>query len=167
MGREDGHRTRPTLESAERQRIQQANQVFLRLKKQLHDREEQFAERDVREAAQGARWLREIIEQHPDALEQAYEDALAHSGLPEEDQADLWRRTEEAGGFASFVRRDLRRLEEAAPDEIEQPGDPTVRITGQDLACSVVAGVLAGGTRMGNSFYYGFAVGMSRKNECW
>ena len=32
--RGDGHRTRPGLDSVERQRIQRGNQIFLRLKKQ-------------------------------------------------------------------------------------------------------------------------------------
>jgi hypothetical protein len=49
---EDGLRTRPALDSAERQQIQRANQIFLRLKKLLHNRVEQFAESDVLEAAQ-------------------------------------------------------------------------------------------------------------------
>ena len=52
---EDGHRVRPTLDSDERQQIQRANQIFLRLKNLLHDREGQMAGRDLREAAQGAR----------------------------------------------------------------------------------------------------------------
>ena len=58
---EDGHRVRPTLDPDERQLIQRANQIFLRLKNLLHDREGQLAERDFREAAQGARWLREVV----------------------------------------------------------------------------------------------------------
>ncbi len=57
MIQEDGYHTRPTFDSEERQRIQRANQIFLRLKKPLHDRDGQLAERDVNEAAQGARWL--------------------------------------------------------------------------------------------------------------
>ncbi len=105
---QDGHRVRPTLDSDERQRIQRANQIFLRLRKNLHDRDERFEERDIGEAAQGARWLREVVERYPDGLETAYEDALAASGLPEEDQAHLRKGTEGAGGFSSFVRRDLR-----------------------------------------------------------
>lgn len=167
MVQEDGHRTRPIFNSAEKEHIQRANQTFLRLKKQLHDREEQLAERDINEAAQGAQWLGEVVERHSDGLEKAYEDALAASGLPEEDQAYLWRRTEEAGGFSSFVRHDLRKLEEAAPGKKGQSGNSTVSITRHDLACSVVAGLVAGGTMMGNAFYFGFAVGMARKAECW
>jgi hypothetical protein len=38
---EDGHRVRPTLDSDERQQIQRANQIFLRLRKELHDQEGQ------------------------------------------------------------------------------------------------------------------------------
>jgi hypothetical protein len=161
---EDGHRIRPALDSDERQQIQRANQIFLRLRKELHGREGQLAERDFREAAQGARWLREVVQRYSDDLEVAYEDALVASGLPEEDQAHLRKGTEEAGGFSSFVRRDLRRLEETTPDEREQPDDP---ITHQDLMRGVIAGLLAGGTMMGNSFYFGFAAGMSRKYDCW
>jgi hypothetical protein len=160
---EDGHRTRPSFDSAERQQIQRANQIFLRLKKLLHDRDEQFAERDVREAAQGARWLREVVERYSDDLEVAYEDALAASGLPEGDRAHLQRETEEAGGFSSFVLRDLRRLEEVATGEGEQPSGPTASMSRRDLVRAVVAGLLAGGTMMGNSFYFGFGIGMSRK----
>jgi hypothetical protein len=65
----------------------------------------------VREAAQAARCLGEIIERHSNDLEKAYEDALAESKLPDEDQAHLRERTDEAGGFSSFVLRDLQRLE--------------------------------------------------------
>ena len=50
MVQEDGHRTRPELDPDERQRIQRANQIFLRLRKKLHDRDEEFEERDVMEA---------------------------------------------------------------------------------------------------------------------
>jgi len=164
---EDGHRVRPTLDSDEKQRIQRANQIFLRLRKKLHDRDERFEERDVREAAQGARWLREIVERYPDGLETAYEDALATSGLPEEDQAHLRKRAEEAGGFSSFVPRDLRKLEETTPGKRKQPGTSTASAGPQDLICGLVAGLLAGGTMMGNSFYFGFAVGVARKNDCW
>ncbi len=57
MVQEDGHRTRPTFDSEEKQRIQRANQTFLRLKTLLHDQDGELAERDVNEAAQGARWL--------------------------------------------------------------------------------------------------------------
>lgn len=163
MVQEDGHRTRPSIGSAERQHIQRANQIFLRLKKLLHDRDEQLAERDVREAAQGAQWLREVVERYSDDLEVAYEDALAASGLPEGDQAHLRRQTEEAGGFFSFVQRDLRRMEEAAPGEGEQLDDLRASIARRDLIRAVVAGLLAGGTLMGNSFYFGFGIGMSRK----
>lgn len=167
MVREDGHRVRPALDSEERKRIQRANQIFLRLKKSLHDRDEPLAERDIGEAVQGARWLREIVERYPDDLETAYEDALAASGMPEEDQDHLRKGTEEAGGFSSLVRRDLQRLEDAAPDEGESPGNPKTDEIRQDLTRSVVAGLLAGGTMMGNSFYFGFAVGMARKADCW
>ncbi len=129
MVQEDGYRTRPTFDSEEKQRIQRANQIFLRLKTLLHDRDGELAERDVNEAAQGARWLWEIVERYSDNLEEAYEDALAASKLPEEDRAYLQKRTEEAGGFSSFVRRDLRRLEESAPDGEEHPGDPVASMT--------------------------------------
>jgi hypothetical protein len=166
MVQEDGHRTRPTFDSAERQRIQRANQIFLRLRKKLHDWDERFDERDFREATQGARWLREVVERHSDSLETAYKDALAASGLPEEDQAYLHKGTEEAGGFSSFVQRDLRKLEAATPNERNRSGDSAPSATYQDLMCGVVAGLLAGGTMMGNSFYFGFALGMSRKNDC-
>lgn len=163
MVQEDGYRTRPTFDFEERQRIQRANQIFLRLKTLLHDRDGELVERDVDEAARGARWLWEIVERYSDDLEEAYEDALAASKLPEEDQAHLQSRVKEAGGFSSFVRRDLQRLEEAAPNGEEQPGASMSR---QDLTCSVVAGLIAGGTMMGNAFYFGFAVGMSRKSGC-
>lgn len=58
------------FDSYEKQRIEEAKQGFLRLRKELHDREAQFAERDVREAAQSARLLREVIEPHPADWEQ-------------------------------------------------------------------------------------------------
>ena len=116
MVREDGHRTRPNLDDDEKQRIQRANQIFLRLKKQLHDREEGLTERDVREAAEGARYLKEVVERYPDHLETAYKDALAESDLPEEDRTHLRKATEEAGGFSSYVRRDLGELEKADPE---------------------------------------------------
>ncbi len=160
-------RDAPDLDATEKQRVERANQIFLRLRKELHDRERQPAERDIREAVQGAQWLREVVERHSNGLEQAYEDALSESGLPEDDQAHLWKETEEAGGFSSFVRDHLRRLEEAAPTEGEHPADPTGGMTHRDLMCGVVAGLLAGGTMMGNSFYFGFAVGASRKASCW
>ncbi len=154
------------LGSDDKQRIEQANQIFLRLKKQLHDRERQFTERDLEEAAQSARWLTEITERRPDDLDRAYEDALAGSDLDEEDKAYLRDGVEKAGGFSSFVRRNLRGLGEAAPDE-EETGEPAGEMTGQDLACGAAAGLLAGGIMMGNLFYLGFAVGMSRKAGCW
>lgn len=75
--------------------------------------------------------------------------------------------TEKAEGFSSFVRRDLQRLEAAAPGEEEQPGDPMRDMTRPDLICSLIAALMAGGTLMGNSFYFGFAVGMLRKADCW
>ncbi|MEC4630436.1 hypothetical protein VSS86_22165, partial [Bacillus safensis] len=62
--------------------VQRANQIFLLLRKEVHDREKEPAEKDIREAAQGAQWLREVVERHSDGLEQAYEDALSKSGLP-------------------------------------------------------------------------------------
>lgn len=154
------------LDLAEKQRIQRSNQIFLRLRKELHDRDAQFAEKDVREAAQSARWLRKIIEQHASDWEQTYADALAESDLTGEDEAYLQDEIKEAGGFSSFVQRNLRRLEEAAPDE-EETGDPVARMSHQDLICGVVAGLVAGGVMMGNSFYLSFAVGMSRKAGCW
>ena len=151
----------------EKQRIERANQIFLRLRKELHDREVQFAERDVREAAQSARWLREIVEQHPTDWERAYEDALAESDLTEEDTDYLRRGAEEAGGLLPFVQHNLQRLEEAAPDEGEQAGDPVAKTTHRGLVCGVVAGIIAGGIMTGNSFYFGFGVGMARKAGCW
>lgn len=169
MGRAEGGGSRVlNFDPDEEQRIQRANQTFLRLRKELHDRGAQFAERDVKEAAQSARWLREIIERHPDDWEQAYEGALAESDLNTEDEAYLRRGVEDAGGFSSFARRNLRRLEEeAAPDEREQPDNDAAGITRQDLVCGVVASLVVGGVMMGNSFYFGFGVGMSRKAGCW
>jgi hypothetical protein len=156
----------PSLDFAEKQRIQRSNQIFLRLRKELHDRDAQFAEKDVREAAQSARWLREITEQHAGDWEQTYEDALAESELTEEDETYLQSGVKEAGGFSPFVQRNLRRLEEAAPDE-EKTGNPAARMSHQDLMCGIVVGLVAGGVMMGNFFYFGFAVGMSRKADCW
>ena len=156
----------PSLDSAEKQRIQRSNQIFLRLRKELHDRDAQFAEKDVREAAQSARWLREIAEQYAGDWEQTYEDALAESELTEEDETYLQSGVKEAGGFSPFVRRNLRRLEEAAPDD-GKTGDPPTRMSHQDLMCGIVAGLVAGGVMMENFFYFGFAVGMSRKAGCW
>ena len=156
----------PDLDYTEKQRIQRANQIFLRLRKELHDRDAQFAEKDVREAAQSARWLREIIEQHASEWEQTYEDTLAGSDLTGEDKTYLQSGIKEAGGFSSFVQRNLRRLEEAAPDE-EETGNPVAKINHQDFMHGMVAGLIAGGVMMGNSFYFGFAVGMSRKASCW
>jgi hypothetical protein len=37
----------PSLDFAEKQRIERSNQIFLRLRKELHDRDTQFAEKDV------------------------------------------------------------------------------------------------------------------------
>ena len=156
----------PSLDSAEKQRIQRSNQIFLRLRKELHDRDAQFAEKDVREAVQSARWMREITEQYAGDWEQTYEDALAESKLTEEDEAFLQSGLKEAGGFSPFVRRNLRRLEEAAPDE-EKTGDPAARVSHQDLMCGIVVGLVAGGVMIGNLFYFGFAVGMPRKAGCW
>ena len=170
VGQAEGSgRNVPDFDSDEEQRIERANQIFLRLRKELNDREAQFAERDVREAAEGARWLREIVERHPDDdWEQAYEDALAESDLPEEDKAYLQKGVKEAEGFLPFAQRNLRRLEDAAPGEREQvTSDPTAEITRQNLMCGVAAGLVAGGVMMGNFFYFGFGVGMSRKAECW
>ena len=156
----------PSLDSAEKQRIQRSNQIFLRLRKELHDRDAQFAEKDVREAVQSARWLREITEQYAGDLEQAYEDTLAESELTEEDEAFLQSGVKEAGGFSPFVRCNLRRLEQAAPDD-EKTSDPPTRMSHQDLMGGIVAGLVARGVMMGNFFYFGFAVGMSRKAGCW
>ncbi len=157
----------PDFDPDEKQRIERANQIFLRLRKDLHDQEAQFAEKDVREAAQSARWLREIVERHPDVWEQAYEDALAESDLPEEDKDYLRGVVEEAGGFLPFVEHSLERLEEAAPDKREQTGEPPTEMTHQDLVCGVAGSLVAAGFMMGNLFYFGFGIGMSRKAECW
>src|SRR4028119_1215074 len=89
----------PSLDLAEKQQIQRSNQIFLRLRKELHDRDAQFAEKDVREAAQSARWLREITEQYAGDWEQTYEDALAESKLTEEDETYLPSGAKEAGGL--------------------------------------------------------------------
>lgn len=152
----------------DKQRIERANQTFLRLRKELHDREAQFAERDVEEAAQSARWMRETVERHPnDDWEQAYEDALAGSELPEEDKDDLRVVVNEAGGFLSFAKRNLRRLEEAYPGKREQAGEPVVETTHEDLVCGVAASLVVGCVMTGNLFYFGFAVGMARKAGCW
>jgi hypothetical protein len=167
VAQEHGHRVQSSLDYDEKQRIQRANQIFLRLRKKLHDRDEGFEERDVREATQGARWLREIVERYSDGLEIAYKNALDASELPGEDQAYLRKRAEEAGGFSSFVPRDLRKLEESVPSESKQLDSSTPSTVPQDLMCGLVAGLLAGGTIMGNYFYFGFAVGMARKNDCW
>src|SRR5215207_3916201 len=121
-----------SLDFAEKQQIQRANQIFLRLRKELHDRDAQFAKKDVREAAQSARWLREIIEQHADEWEQTYEGALAGSDLTGEDETYLQSGIKEAGGFSSFVQRNLRRLEEAATDG-EETGNPVAKINHQDF----------------------------------
>ena len=155
------------FDSDEKQRIERANQVFLRLRKELHDREAQFAERDVEEAAQGAQWLREVVEQHPTDWEQAYEDALAESDLTEEDADYLRRGAKEAGGFLPFVQRSLLGLEEAASGEGEQTSDLTEEITHEGLVCGVAVGIIAGGVMTGNSFYFGFTVGIARKAGCW
>ena len=133
----------PSLGFAEKQRIQRSNQIFLRLRKELHDRDAQFAEKDVREAAQSARWLREITEQYAGDWEPTYEDALAGSELTEEDEAYLQSGVKEAGGFSPFVQRNLRRLEEAAPDE-EKTSNPAARVSHQDLMCSIAASLVAG-----------------------
>ncbi len=158
----------PDFDSDEKQQIQRANQILLRLRKDLHDQDAQFADKDTREAAQSARWLREIIERHQGDWEQAYEDALPESELTEEDEAYLRRGVEEAGGFLPFARRNLQRLEEAAPGEREQAtSDPAAEMPRQTLVCAVAASLVAGGVMTGNLFYFGFAVGMSRKAECW
>jgi predicted DNA-binding protein len=164
---EDKDHNAPGFDPAEKQKIQRANQIFLRLRKELHDREMRFSERDVREAAQGARWLREIIERYPGDWEQAYEAALAESDLAGEDDDYLRKGVREAGGFLPFTRSNLRRLEEAAPGESEQTGDPVGETTRQGFLCGVAASIVAGGVMTGNSFYFGFGVGISRKADCW
>ena len=164
---EDGYRPRPSFGSAEKQRIQRANQISLRLRKDLHERGAQFAEKDIREAAQSARWLREIVESYPDDWEQIFEDTLAGSALSEEDEADLRGVVEEAGRFLSFARRNLQRLAEAVLSERKQTGDPTAEITHQDLVCGVAANLVVGCVMTGNLFYFGFGVGMARKASCW
>ena len=155
------------FDSDEKQQIEWANQILLRLRKELHDQEAQFSARDVEEAAQSARWLREILEQRSGDWEQAFDGALGESDLPEEDKDYLRGVVEEAGGFLPFVERSLERLEEAAPDKREQPGQPTPEMTHQDLVCGVAGSLIAGGVMMGNFFYFGFGIGMSRKAECW
>lgn len=155
------------FDSGEKQQIEWANQILLRLRKELHDQEWQFSERDVEEAAQSARWLREIFEQHSGGWEQAFDDALGESDLPEEDKDYLRGVVEEAGGFLPFVEHSLERLEEAAPDKREQTGEPPTEMTHQDLVCGVAGSLVAGGVMMGNLFYFGFGIGMSRKAECW
>ena len=165
---EDKDRNAPDLEPDERQQVQRANQILLRLKKELHERETRFSERDVEEAAQSARWLRETLDRHPDGWEQAYEDALAGSDLAGEEESYLRKGVENAGGFAQFAQSNLQRLEDAAPLEGEPSEGTTAKITHQDLVCGVAAGLVAGGVVMGNSFYFGFGIGMSRKaGDCW
>lgn len=165
---EDKERNAPDLDPDEKQRVQRANQILLRLKKELHERETRFSERDVEEAAQSARWLRETLDRHPDGWEQAYEDALAGSDLAGEEESYLRKGVENAGGFAQFAQSNLQRLEDAAPLEGEPSEGTTAKITHQDLVCGVAAGLVAGGVVMGNSFYFGFGIGMSRKaGDCW
>jgi hypothetical protein len=165
---EDKDRNAQDLEPDERQQVQRANQILLRLKKELHERETRFSERDVEEAAQSARWLRETLDRHPDGWEQAYEDALAGSDLAGEEESYLRKGVENAGGFAQFAQSNLQRLEDAAPLEGEPSEGTTAKITHQDLVCGVAAGLVAGGVVMGNSFYFGFGIGMSRKaGDCW
>lgn len=74
-------RDTPGLDPTEKQQVERTNQIFLRLKKQMHDRDEQLTKRDLGEAAQGAQWLWEIITRRPDDLDGVYEDALAGSDL--------------------------------------------------------------------------------------
>jgi hypothetical protein len=160
----------PDLDPDERQRVQRANQILLRLRKELHEREAGFSERDVKEAALSARWLRGILERHPGGWEQAYEDVLAGSDLAGEEGSYLRKGVENAGGFAQFAQSNLERLEDAAPLEGEpsEGEGATAEITHQDLVCGVAVGLVAGGVVMGNSFYFGFGVGMSRKaGDCW
>lgn len=73
----------------------------------------------------------------------------------------------EAGGFLPFARRNLQGLEEAVPDERKQAGDATAETTHEDLVCGVAASLIVGCVMTGNLFYFGFAVGMSRKAGCW
>ena len=165
---EDKERNAPDLDPDEKQRVQRANQILLRLKKELHERETRFSERDVEEAAQSARWLRETLDRHPEGWEQAYENALAGSDLAGEEESYLRKGVENAGGFAQFAQSNLQRLEDAAPLEGEPSEGTTAKITHQDLVCGVAAGLVAGGVVMGNSFYFGFGIGMSRKaGDCW
>lgn len=167
MIQEDGYRTRPSFSFAEKQRIQRANQTSLRLRRDLHERGAQFAEKDLTEAAQSARWLREIVESYPNDWEQIYEDALAKSELLEEHKANLRGMVNEAGGFLPFARRNLRRLEEAAPDEKKQTRYPAAETSYQDLVCGITASLVVGCVMTGNLFYFGFAVGVTRKADCW
>ncbi len=109
--------------------------------------------------------MREITEQYAGDWEQTYEDALAESELTEEDETYLQSGVKEAGGFSPFVQRNLRRLEEAAPDE-EKTGDPAARISPRPYV-RYSGRPRSGGVMMGNFFYFGFAVGMSRKAGCW
>lgn len=168
QGEGGGDRNGLNFDPDEKERIERANQIFLRLRKELNDREAQFTDKDVREAAQSAQWLREVIEEYPDAWEPALEDALAESDLPDEDKTYLQKGVKEAEDFLTFAQRNLRRLEEATPGEGEQAAsDLSAEITRQNLMCGVAAGLVAGGVMMGNHFYFGFGVGMSRKAECW
>ena len=162
----DGSGKMPTFISTEKQRIERANQVFLRLKKEIHDRNAQPSERDVVEAARGARWLREIIERCPREWNRAYKDALIASELPGEDKAYLREGVKQAKDFSSFILRNLRKLEEPSTNG-RQAKELGAEMSRQELACGVVAGLMAGGVGVGNYFYFGFAVGMSRKAECW
>ncbi len=66
-----------------------------------------------------------------------------------------------------FIQHNLQRLEEAAPGEREQTGDPATEMTQQALICGVAVSLVAGGVMIGNSFYLGFGVGMARKADCW
>jgi hypothetical protein len=162
----DGGGKMPTFVSTEKQRIERANQVFLRLKKDIHDRNAQPSERDVVEAARGARWLREIIERCPREWNRAYKDALIASELPGEDKAYLREGVKQAKDFASFILGYLRKLEEPSTNG-RQARELGTEMSRQELACGVVAGLMAGGVALGNYFYFGFAVGMSRKAQCW
>ena len=163
---EDGSGKMLALDSTEKQRIERANQIFLRLKTEIHDRNAQPSERDVAEAARGAQWLREIIEQYLRDWNRAYKDALIDSDLPEEDKAYLREGVKQAKDFSSFVQSNLQKLEEPSTNG-RQAKEPDAEMSRQELACGVVAGLLAGGVLIGNYFYFGYAVGMSRKADCW
>lgn len=118
--------------------------------------------------------LREIVTQHPNLSEQAYEKALASSTLTNKQKTKFKSLVGRAGGFLAFARDATKGLEEAIPDARKQLASDLESISHGVIQpflrkafwCDVAAGIMIGGVFTQNPFAFGFGLGFAIGLDC-